>query len=176
MIALVAAQKPAGLCGLILVAAPGRKLGDIIREQLRANPANAPLLPDAMRALEALEVGQKVDSSKFPAPLQGLFSEKAQPFLMDLLRQDPPALAVSTSLSMLIVQGGRDIQVTLADAQALAASQPKVRLKVIPRMNHLFKDVASDDRAANLATYGDPSLSVDSDLVDAIVQFVGRTR
>jgi hypothetical protein len=41
-------------------------------------------------------------------------------------------------------------------------------------MNHVMKDVAGSDRAANLAAYADPSLPVDSGLVDAIVQFVKR--
>jgi len=41
-------------------------------------------------------------------------------------------------------------------------------------MNHVLKDVASDDRQANLATYADPSLPVDATLVDSIVTFVKR--
>ena len=41
-------------------------------------------------------------------------------------------------------------------------------------MNHVLKDVDSDDRAANLATYADPSLPVDRRLVDAIADFVKR--
>src|SRR5947209_15392310 len=44
LVALTAAQQPRGLCGLILVASAGRKLGSILREQLNANAANAPLL------------------------------------------------------------------------------------------------------------------------------------
>jgi hypothetical protein len=41
-------------------------------------------------------------------------------------------------------------------------------------MNHVLKDVASDDRAANMATYADPSLPVDPAAVDAIAGFVKR--
>jgi hypothetical protein len=43
-------------------------------------------------------------------------------------------------------------------------------------MNHVLKDVASDDRAANLATYADPSLPVDQSLVDGIAAFVKARR
>ena len=39
-------------------------------------------------------------------------------------------------------------------------------------MNHVLKDVAADDREANVATYSDPSLPVDTTLVDAIADFV----
>jgi len=45
---------------------------------------------------------------------------------------------------------------------------------VLDNMNHVLKDVAATDRAANLATYADPSLPVDPGLVDAIVKFVKR--
>ena len=52
LVALAAGQQPDGICGVILVVGGRPKLGDIIREQLRANPANAPLLPQAMAALD----------------------------------------------------------------------------------------------------------------------------
>ncbi|WP_262984929.1 hypothetical protein [Sphingomonas daechungensis] len=35
-------------------------------------------------------------------------------------------------------------------------------------MNHVLKDVANDDRVSNLATYSDPTLPVDAELVTAI--------
>ncbi|MFX8824841.1 hypothetical protein ABTM64_20000, partial [Acinetobacter baumannii] len=63
LIALVAARQPAGLCGLVLVATAGRPLGAVLRAQLRANPANAPMLDAAMPAIEALEAGRRVDTA-----------------------------------------------------------------------------------------------------------------
>jgi fermentation-respiration switch protein FrsA (DUF1100 family) len=75
---------------------------------------------------------------------------------------------------LLIVQGEHDIQVSVADARALAAAQPKAKLVLVRTMNHVLKDVASDDRQANLATYADPSLPVDTTLVDSIASFVKR--
>jgi hypothetical protein len=45
LVALVSAQTNVNdICGLILIAGGGRRLGDVLREQLRANPANAPIL------------------------------------------------------------------------------------------------------------------------------------
>jgi pimeloyl-ACP methyl ester carboxylesterase len=41
LVSLAAAQEVEGLCGLVLVAAPGKPMGEVIRAQLRANPANA---------------------------------------------------------------------------------------------------------------------------------------
>ena len=39
---------------------------------------------------------------------------------------------------------------------------------------HVLKTVASDDRAANMATYADPSLPIAPAVVDAIAAFVKR--
>ena len=174
LIALAAAQQPHGICGVISVSGAGRRLSDVIREQLRANPANAPLLDSAMTALDVLESGQHVGVSAMHPALQKLFAPQVQDYLIDMFRQNPASLAAALKVPLLIVQGERDLQVSTADAKALAASQPKARLVLLPQMNHVLKDVATDDRAANLATYADSSLPVDRDAVEAIAGFVKR--
>jgi pimeloyl-ACP methyl ester carboxylesterase len=174
LVALAAAQQPDGMCGVISVSGAGRKLSDVIRDQLRANPANAPLLDQAMAALDALEKGQHVDVSGMNPALLRLFAPQVQDFLIDDFRHDPAKLAASLKLPLLIVQGERDIQISAADARALAAAQPKAKLVLVPAMNHVLKDVANDDRSANVATYSDSSLPVDSTLIDAVASFVKR--
>ena len=174
LVALAAAQQPKDICGVISVSGAGRKLSDVIREQLRSNPANAPVLDSAMTALTSLEHGQHVDVTDMHPALKRLFAPQVQDFLIDMFRQDPAKLAASLKVPLLIVQGERDLQVSAADAHDLAAAQPKAKLVLIPAMNHVLKDVASDDRAGNLATYADPSLPVDAAAVDAIVAFVKR--
>jgi hypothetical protein len=172
LVALAAAQQPDGICGIIVASGAGRKLSNVIREQLRSNPANAPVLDSAMAALDSLDRGQHVDVTNMNPALLPLFRPQVQDFLIDMFRQDPAKLAASLKVPLLIVQGERDVQVTTDDARTLAAAQPKAKLALIPRMNHVLKDIDSDDRAANLATYADPSLPVDTAVVDAIVEFV----
>ena len=174
LIALAAAQEPQGICGVISVSGAGRKLSDVIREQLRANPANAPVLDSAMAALDSLDQGHHVDVTNMNPALLGLFRPQVQDFLIDDFRHDPAKLASSVTIPLMIVQGEHDVQVSTADARLLSAAQPKAKLVLLPTMNHVLKDVASDDRTANLATYADPSLPVDAGLVDAIAQFVKR--
>jgi uncharacterized protein len=172
LVALAAAQDPQGMCGVILVSGAGRRLSDVIREQLRSNPANAPVLDSAMAALDALDRGQHVDVTNMNPALLPLYRPEVQDYLIDMFRQDPAKLAASVKLPLMIVQGERDIQVSTADAKTLAAANPKAKLVLVPAMNHVLKDVASDDRATNLATYSDPSLPVDSSMVNAIAAFV----
>jgi pimeloyl-ACP methyl ester carboxylesterase len=174
LVALAAAQQPEGICGVISVSGAGRKLSDVIRDQLRSNPANAPLLDAAMTALDTLERGQHVDVAEMHPALQRLFAPQVQDFLIDMFRHDPANLAADLKVPLLIVQGEHDLQISAADAKLLAAAQPKSKLVLVPQMNHVLKDVASDDSAANLATYADPSLAVDSTLVETVAAFVKR--
>lgn len=177
LVALVAAQaaEPA-LCGLVLVAAPGRKMGVVLAEQLRANPANAPLLGEALAAIETLERGEKPDTTGFHPALRPLFDPSIQDFLIDAFARDPAALIAAVTRPVLIVQGGADLQVGVADAEALARAQPKAEHVLMPGMNHVLKAVPEGDMAANLAAYGDPSLPLAPGLAEAIAEFVLRDR
>jgi alpha-beta hydrolase superfamily lysophospholipase len=176
LVALAAAQDTTDLCGIVIVAGPGRKLGDVIREQLRANPANQPILGEAEAALTSLEAGTRVDTSKMNPALLPLFAPQVQGFVISLLSYDPADLARRIRLPVLIVQGERDLQVSVADARALAAADPRAKLVLIAGANHVLKAVASDDRAANFTTYGDPSLPLAPGIVDAIADFLTAAR
>jgi alpha-beta hydrolase superfamily lysophospholipase len=172
LVALAAAQDDAKLCGVLLVASLGRPMADTIREQLQSNPANAIVLEEAMAALDSLEAGERVSTEGMHPGLMGLFKPAVQGFLIDAFARNPAELAGVLDLPMLIVAGGRDIQTPLADAEALKAGQPQAKLVVIDDMNHVLKAVGSEDRAANVATYGDPSLPVHPELVEAVAGFV----
>jgi pimeloyl-ACP methyl ester carboxylesterase len=174
LVALQAAQSPVGICGLILVSSVGRPMGAVLREQLRANPANAPLLPAADAAIASLEAGKRIDATQLPVPLQTLFPDRLQGYWIDLLSHDPARLVAAVKLPVLILQGTRDIQVSVADAEALHRAQPKATLTLLPGINHVLRPVASDDRAANLATYRDATLPISPSVADAVATFVGR--
>lgn len=172
LVALSAAQHPNGICGVITIAAVGRKFGTVMREQLRANPANAPILDAALKTIDSLEAGKKVAAATLPVALRALFADDVQPFIINLFAEDPAGLAASLKLPLLIVQGDQDIQVTVDDAKALAAAQPKASLALLPGVNHVLKMPAGDDRAANLRAYADPALPIAPAVVEAIARFV----
>lgn len=174
LVALQAGQRPAGLCGLVLVAAVGRPVGVVVREQLRANPANAPILEQALATIDALEAGKRVPQATLPAPLQPLFADRIQPYWIDLMAHDPARLIAALRLPVLIVQGTRDLQVSVADAQALKAAQPRATLTLLPGVNHVLRAVASNDRTANLMTYRDTTLSLAPGVAQAVAGFVQR--
>ena len=168
----LAAARSSRVCGLILVSAAGRPMGELVREQLKANPANAPLLDQALPAIDALEAGKKVDAATLPAPLLRLFDPRVQGFLISVFSYDPAQLLSDYKKPVLIVQGLRDIQVSEADAQLLKKADPAATLVLLPDVNHVLKSVTSDDLRANFATYGNSSLPLAPGVVDAIDAFL----
>lgn len=169
--ALLAARDRRDLCGIILTSAVGRRLGDILREQLRRNPANAPLLPEALRDLDELEAGRRVPGEGMNPALLSIFRPSIQPFMISMLAVDPPALARAYPGPILVVGGTHDLQTTVEDARRLAGARPGITLRLIEGMNHVLK-LAPAELAPNFATYADPALPLAPGLVDAIVGFV----
>lgn len=166
----LAAEGRNDVCGLILVAGMGRKMSDVIREQLKANPANAPVLGTALTAISELEAGRHVDTTNMHPALLPLFAPKVQDYLISMFGVDPVEALRRANRKALIIQGTTDLQVTEADAHLLDAA-PKTRLRLIKGMNHVLK-TAPADRAANIATYADPSLPLAKDLVKYVRRFV----
>lgn len=166
----LAAEGRKDVCGLILVAGVGRPFGDVLREQFRSNPANAPILDTALYAIDELEQGRTVDTSTMHPALARVFSPAAQPYLISLMRIDPVEAVRRAKKPTLIVQGTRDIQVSVEDAKLLNKA-PKTSMKLVNNMNHIFKE-APADRAGNIATYTDPSLPLATDFVGQIEEFI----
>lgn len=175
LVALAAvAAKPDGegddkVCGLVLLSGAGRPPGVVLREQLAALPE--PLKTEAYAAVEALEAGRTVANP--PASLAALFRPSVQPYLISWLALDPAKLAAAYDGPLFIGQGTTDIQVTLADAEALKAAQPRAELAIWDGVNHVLK-VAPAERAANIATYMDPALPLAPGVVEAVADFVLR--
>ncbi len=174
LVALAAARKVDNLCGLVLIAASGRPMGKTIKSQLRANPANAPLIAAADQVIDVLTSGQRVDVSNLPQPLLPLFHPAIQDFLISAFALDPSKLVAQIQLPILILQGGKDLQVSSFDAELLKAANPNATLKVLPDANHVLKDVEGDSPAENFAAYSAPDLPLARGTISTISNFIGR--
>jgi len=172
LVAMAAAVGRRDVCGLVLVSAPGRPLGEVFREQLKTNPANAPILPSAEAAIDALEHGRHVDTSGMHPALQRAFNPAVQGFLIDAFSYDPRRLVSGLKTPVLVVQGQRDLQVSEQDARLIHDADPDSTLLLLPDVNHVLKVVRSDSRQENMATYANADLPIAPDVVDDVAAFV----
>lgn len=170
--ALVALKAVAGgddkICGLILLAGAGRPAGAVLREQLDAGLPE-PMKTQAFAALTELEAGRTVADT--PPALAALFRPSVQPYLISWLPLDPAALLAAYDGPVFIGQGTTDLQISVADAEALAAADPRATLKLWSGVNHVLK-TAPADRAANLTTYADPALPLAPGVVEDVAAFI----
>lgn len=170
LIATLAAEE-GGVAGLVALAGAGETAGVTIRRQLREGG----MLPDQVRAAEhvlsSLEAGRPV--ADVPQGLAVLFRPSVQPYMMSWLPIDPVAEIARVPVPVLVVQGTTDLQIGVADANALAGAHKGAGLALIAGMNHVLK-TAPADRSANLATYVDPALPLAPGLLDAVAGFVAE--
>jgi pimeloyl-ACP methyl ester carboxylesterase len=165
-----AAEGRKDVCGLILVSGAGRPVLDVMREQLQANPANAPILPEALHAIDELKGGRHVDVSGMNPALLRLFAPQVQDFMISAYAADPVEVLRKAHKRALILQGTTDLQTSATDARLLSAA-PGAKLVMLDGVNHVLKQ-APLDRAANLATYANPDLPIAESVTRAIAKFV----
>lgn len=153
--------------GAIVACASADGTLDAFREAVARSPAEERAEGEAIIA--ALLDGHLVESpSSYYA---AAFRPSFQPYLIEAFRRD-----IETELSRwhgpcLLVQGDMDMQATLGDFIALQSARPGATTIIVPRMNHLLKDV-SQDVEENRASFSDPGYRVSALLVDEIVGFV----
>lgn len=170
LVALVAAaDAPEALCGLILLSTAGRPIGQLLLEQMRANPMNAPLIPEIEGLVADLEAGQTRDPEAITPILQPLFSAGLQRYMIDLFAHDPLAHARRWQGPVLIVQGDADIQIRPLDADLLASALPQSERANLPGATHMLKQ---DLPGQPYATYTNPALPLHEGVLPAITGFL----
>ncbi|HWT98205.1 MAG TPA: alpha/beta hydrolase [Terriglobales bacterium] len=167
LIATLAAQH-SPVAALVLIAGAGRPIGEVLRDQL------APHMPPDMKIrvftmLATLEAGGTV--TDVPPELKALFRPSIQPYMRSWMAYDPAAELAKVTVPVEIIQGRRDLQGTVGDAERLAAAQPKADPHLIDGMNHILKFVP-DDRDVNLASYNDPNLPLAPTLLHVLADFL----
>ena len=173
VVALVAAgQGVEGLCGLVLLTPPGRPLGTILLDQLRANPGVAPFMDELERIVRGLEDGALTEPAAMSEPLRPFLPVDLQRFMVDLFGYDPAATAAAWEGPALIVSATADLQLSAEDADILARAMPQARTLVLDGATHVLK---TDVPGAPLATYTDPAIPLHPDLVPGIVAFLEET-
>ncbi len=174
LVSLMASAKPDSICGLVLLASPGRPPGDILREQMKRFAKTRAVLDQSLSAIAALEAGNRVDATDLDPALAPVFRVGVQGFLISFLAVQPDLLAQSYTGPMLILQGRRDLQVSEADADRLKKANHDAELVLLDNTNHVLKTVTTDDADANMATYVDPHLPLAPGVVEAVARFIGN--
>jgi len=175
----ILAAKQLNMDGFISLAGAGRSADEIILEQIKNSYPK--YVPEAKNILDSLLIGKMVDSIK--PEMKSLFRKSVQPYMISWLKYDPSVEIKDLKIPILIIHGTTDVQLPVEDANLLATStsasttfsnsvsSTKAKLVIIKNMNHVLKD-CDDDIKKNLATYNNPDLPLNKELVTEIVSFI----
>jgi hypothetical protein len=151
---------------LVLLVTAARRQGDLIKAQLERRQIPPDVLQPILKAIDDITAGQIVD----PPPRGLAITPSMQPSLASAFVIDPIDPLKSIEKPILIVGGGRDLQVARLDFAALSAASPLAKTLWLPEMNHVLVDVT--DESDNFAAYDQPERALDATLVDSVSAFI----
>lgn len=167
--------RDAGIAGFIIAAGTTRDLAQVTIEQLDYIASLHPDLPAAERAqLDALRAQaiRAADPALSPdTPAEELPLGVSAHYWLDLREPKPAALVRELHRPILVLQGGRDYQVTEVDFagwQQALAGRDEVTFRFYPELNHLF---APGEGKATPAEYERPN-HVAVTVIDEIAAWV----
>jgi pimeloyl-ACP methyl ester carboxylesterase len=170
---LQAVNRGAPAAGIVMMSGAGRPIMPVLREQI-SKQLPPPEIAKWDSAFARYLRGE--DPGDVHPGLRSLLLPTNRRFMQSWVKYDPASEIKKVKVPVLIIQGGRDIQISEADARALKAAQPAAKLVVIPAANHVFRAAASNDRMAQAKLYVDPTIPVVPELAPAIVDWIRKLK
>lgn len=169
LVGMIAAQK-GNVKKYVSLAGAGERADKVLRAQLSTMP---PLVrKNADEIMDSLLKGY--DARNVNEQLGMLFRPSIQPYMRSWLKYDPAKEIKKVKVPVLIIQGGRDIQVSVKEAHLLKDALPAAQYKEFPEMNHVLKNVGPD-AASNNGSYHNGSLELTPGLASFIVSFIKKS-
>jgi len=169
LVGMIAAQNNAD--SFISLAGAGRTIDEVLIEQIEKQ---APFLKEeTVRVLAELKKGNTVE--EYNPMLHSLFNKSVQPFLISWIKYNPQKEIQKLKIPVLIINGSKDIQVKVLDAELLHKAKENSQLEIIENMNHLFKEIKGDINE-NMNSYTNPDLAVMKELTNVITIFVNEIK
>ncbi|WP_163398132.1 alpha/beta hydrolase family protein [Flavobacterium fluviatile] len=105
--------------------------------------------------------------------LNSLFRQSVQPYLISWFKYNPQEEIKKLNVPILIIQGTKDLQVTVKDADNLSKANTNSELLIIDNMNHIMK-VIGGDQQANIESYSNETMPISETLTSKIVSFIRK--
>lgn len=168
MLAPRIAREDNRVAGLVILAGLARTLEEAVVDQSKYLSQNDPAVVAAAEA-SLRQIRDPALTATTPVSLAGASIPGA--YFLDLRGYDPPAVARSLNVPMLILQGERDYQVTTTDFELwkkALAERSNVAFTLYPSLNHLFIAGAGQSRPDEYMRAGHVDAAVVADIADWI--------
>ena len=167
LIGMVAAQQ--GADGFVSIAGAGQEIDDVVMDQIAVQAPG--LVDNARTAFD--DIRSNGISYNYDPNLSSIFRKEIQPFMFSWMQYNPQEEIKKLEIPVLIINGDKDFQVPIKEAELLKAAKSDAEYKIIPKMNHIFKEV-EDLGLENSKTYNQHNLPVVSELIDVVSDFIKK--
>jgi esterase/lipase len=167
LVGMVAAQQ--GATSFISIAGAGQELDDLIVAQLAKQSPG--LVDNARTSFDDLRANGA--AYNYSPGLASIFRKEIQPFLFTWMQYNPNIEIKKLDIPVLIINGEKDIQVQVSEAELLKEAKPDAEYEIIPNMNHIFKEIEGND-LENSKSYNIYNLPVIPKLISVISDFIKK--
>lgn len=154
----------------ISIAGPGESADKLIKAQITSK-SNKQLEELTFPIIDSLKSGNNV--KKVDPMLNSLFRASIQPYLISWFKYNPQTEIKKLNVPILILQGNKDLQVTVKDAELLAQANKNAELLIVENMNHVMKTIEGDTQA-NIESYTNETLPLSEIMTKKIVSFIKK--
>ncbi|MFT6192803.1 MAG: pimeloyl-ACP methyl ester carboxylesterase [Polaribacter sp.] len=150
----------------ISIAGAGETVDKTIVKQLTAQSADFGKIA-AGHFKELKETGKVEDVNP---NLLSIFAKPNQSFWNSWMQLDPVKEMKKIKIPVLIINGDKDIQVKIENANALHSANKASELVIIKNMNHVLKDIQQEED--NIKSYYSAEYPISKELIKTILEFV----
>lgn len=161
------------LAGLVMLAAPGRNLRELVYDEIRAamlGQRDAEIRAAVQRARDVHDAA--LADGELPAS-----SVAARAWMIEAFREDPLARLKAVKVPVLALQGDKDFQVSaerdFGPIAELLGTRKSCEVQLIAGVDHLFKPESGQSTPGH---YSDLERRVAPEVIAAITQWLTRSR
>ena len=165
LVGMIAAKNNAD--GFISIAGAGQEIDDVIVDQLAKQAPG--LVENARQSFDDLRVNGVAQN--YSPGLASIFRPQIQSFIYNWMQYNPQEELAKLDIPVLLINGDKDLQVLVSEAEKLRSVKPDASYKIIPKMNHVLKEIEGND-LENSKSYNQYDLPISEELVTTIIQFI----
>ncbi|REG87612.1 alpha/beta hydrolase family protein [Winogradskyella sediminis] len=167
LVGMLAAKDKAD--GFISLAGAGNNIGDVIIDQVAQT---APMFnDDTKRVVNSLKEGKT--TTDYPPALASIFNVELQPFMMNWMTYSPSDIIKELKIPVLIINGTKDLQVSVSEAEVLKEANENAELLLIENMNHVLFEIEGGD-LENSKSYNESFRTISPELITGITSFIEK--
>ena len=153
--------------GFISLSGAARSIDQVIIEQIGKTAAM--YTEDTKRVFDSMRSGKI--TTDYPPALSSIFDIEIQPFMINWMQYNPQDIIKDLNMPILIINGTKDLQVSVEEAKLLKEASHNAELKIIDKMNNVLFIIEGDD-LENAKSYNESARKLSDEMITAIIDFI----